>query len=67
MKKKNREPVPFVELVAYVEQLDALVIVCNEGESISIDSGDDATIAKSLLKLVKSDKLAKPIELIGRL
>lgn len=67
MKKKNRQPVPFVELVAYVEQLDALVIVCNEGDSISIDSGDNGHIAKSLLILVKTDKLNKPIELIGRL
>lgn len=67
MKKKNREPVQFVELVAYVEQLNALVIVCNEGKTISIDSGDDSTVAASLAMLVKTNKLTKPIELIGGL
>lgn len=65
MKKRYQEPVPNVELVAYVEQLDALVIVCNEDQILSIDSGDDSSVAATLALLIKTNDLTKPIELIG--
>lgn len=65
MFKKIKQPIKNVELVAYIEQLDALVIVCNESGTISIDSGGDTTIARQLAELIKGGELNKPIELVG--
>lgn len=66
MKTKNAKPIPGVEIVAYIEQLNALLVVCSERDGISIEAGTES-IGEELMLLIENDKLLKPIELIGPL